>query len=77
VQERIAEDKIAVPLVPEASIREALRDLFERHGLVVEPSSAITTAFVTEHAAELEEPVCVILTGANITREDHARHSRL
>jgi threonine dehydratase len=72
VQERIAEDKIAVPLVREADIRATLRDLFERHGLVVEPSSAITTAFVTEHAAELEEPVCVILTGANITREDHA-----
>jgi threonine dehydratase len=74
VQERIAEDEIAVPLVPEADIRGALRDLYESQGLVVEPSSAITTAFVNQHAAGLEEPICVILTGANITREDHARH---
>jgi threonine dehydratase len=75
VQQRIIEDKIAIPLVSEADIRAALRDLFEWHGLVVEPSSAITTAFVREHVTKLEEPVCVILTGANITREDHARHA--
>jgi threonine dehydratase len=74
VQERIAEDEIAIPLVPEADLRAALRDLFERHALVVEPSSAITTAFVKTHAAELEDPVCVVLTGGNITGEDHARH---
>ena len=74
VQERIAEDKTAVPLVSEADIRTALRDLFERHALMVEPSSAITTAFVKTHAAELDDPVCVVLTGGNITGEDHARH---
>jgi len=74
VQERIAEDNVAVALVPEADIRAAMRDLYERHGLVVEPSSAIATAHVSQHAAGLEEPVCVILTGANITPEDHARH---
>jgi hypothetical protein len=41
--------------------------------MAVEPSSAITTAFVTKHASELEEPICVILTGQNVTPEDHAR----
>jgi threonine dehydratase len=40
---------------------------------VVEPSSAITLAFVKAHADQLEEPICVILTGENITREDHRR----
>jgi threonine dehydratase len=74
VQQRIAEDQVAVHLVPETEIRVALKELFETQALVVEPSSAITTAFVMAHAAELEEPICVILTGQNITREDHSRH---
>ena len=30
-------------------------------------------AFVQAHAAELEEPICVILTGENIAREGHRR----
>ncbi len=74
IQERIAEDGIAVHLVSDADIRVALRGLFESHALVVEPSSAITTAFVKSHAAALEEPIGVVLTGENIAREDHARH---
>jgi threonine dehydratase len=74
VQKRIAEDNVSVHLVPEADIRTALKELFETHALVVEPSSAITTAFVKAHGAELEEPICVILTGENIGRDDHARH---
>jgi threonine dehydratase len=74
VQQRIAEDKIAIHLVPEALIRASLKALFDLHGLVVEPSSAITTAFVQSHAAELDAPICVVLTGENVAREDHARH---
>lgn len=74
VQERIAEQKIAVRLVPETEIRTALRELFEQQALVVEPSSAVAEAFVRTHADELDEPICVVLTGENITREDHARH---
>jgi len=74
VQERIVEDGIAVHLVSDAEILAALRELFESHALVVEPSSAITTAFVKSHAAELEAPICVVLTGENVAREDHARH---
>ena len=41
--------------------------------MVVEPSSAITLAFVRARAEQLEEPICVILTGENIAREDHRR----
>jgi threonine dehydratase len=73
VQQAIAEAGVAIGLVPDADIRAAMSDLFEAQGLVVEPSSAIALAFVKAHAAELEDPVCVILTGENITREDHRR----
>jgi threonine dehydratase len=73
VQQAIAEGGVAISLVPEADIRAAMKALFEAQALVVEPSSAITLAFVQAHAAELEEPICVILTGENIAREDHRR----
>ena len=73
VQQEIAEGGVAISLVPEADIRAALKDLFETQAVVVEPSSAITLAFVQARAAELEEPICVILTGENIAREDHRR----
>ncbi len=73
VQQAIADNGVAISLVHEADILTALKDLFETHALVVEPSSAITLAFVKARADELEEPVCVILTGENIGREDHRR----
>jgi threonine dehydratase len=73
VQQRIREAGVAVHLIGEEEIRAALRALIMTQGLVVEPSSAITTAFVRAHAEELEEPVCVILTGENIAREDFWR----
>jgi threonine dehydratase len=73
VQQAIAEAGIAVHLVSEAAIRTALQELFETQALIVEPSSAITLAFVSTYAGELPEPICVVLTGANIAREDHDR----
>ncbi len=73
VQQRIDEEGIEVCLIRDAEIRAALRELYETHALVVEPSSAITTAFVRANLRELEDPVCVILTGGNITREDFDR----
>ena len=57
----------------DADIRTALKDLFEAHAMVVEPSSAITLASVKAGAGQLVEPICVILTGENIAREDHRR----
>ena len=63
----------SISLVPDEDIRTALKDLFEAQGVVVEPSSAITLAFVKARAEQLEEPICVILTGENIAREDHRR----
>jgi threonine dehydratase len=73
VQQAIAQAGVAISLVPEPDIRTALRELFQTQALVIEPSSAITLAFVKAHVEELEEPVCVILTGENIAREDHQR----
>jgi threonine dehydratase len=73
VQKAIAEAGVSITLVSENDIRGAMHDLYETQGLVVEPSSAITLAFVKSHALELQGPVCVILTGENITREHHRR----
>ena len=73
VQRAIVEEGITISLVPEADIAMALKDLFETQALVVEPSSAVPLAFVMAHAGELEEPICVVLTGENIAREDHRR----
>lgn len=82
VQQAIAEAGVAISLVSETEIRAALRDVFESQALVIEPSSAITLAFVKARikagagqvdAGRLEDPICVILTGENITREDHRR----
>ncbi len=73
VQQAIADAGVEIALVAEDAIRAALQGLYETQALVVEPSSAITLAYVRAHAGELEEPVCVILTGENIAREDHRR----
>ncbi len=73
VQQRIAEDKVEVALVPEAGIRAALKEIFDTQGLFIEPSSAITTALV-QTRTDLPEPIGVILTGQNIAPEDHAKH---
>ncbi len=71
VQQAIAETGVEITLVSEDDIRAAMRDLFETQGLVVEPSSAITLACVKNQERELDGPVCVILTGENITRDHH------
>jgi threonine dehydratase len=73
VRERIECAGVAVHLVPDPDIRTAMRELFRRQALVVEPSSAITLACVAARLRELEDPVCVILTGGNIAREDFDR----
>jgi threonine dehydratase len=70
VQERIAETELEIYMVKESVIRSALRDLYWRHGLVVEPSSAITVGFLQTFQEKLPEPICVVLTGGNISRED-------
>jgi threonine dehydratase len=73
VQKAIAESGITISLVVEADIGAALRGLFDKQALVVEPSSAVPVAFVQASTTALEEPIVVVLTGENITREDHRR----
>lgn len=73
VQQAIAEAGVTIGLVDEDGIRAAVSDLYQTQELVVEPSSAIGVAFVQARAAELAEPIAVVLTGENITREDHRR----
>jgi threonine dehydratase len=73
VQERITAFGVAVHLVQDEDIRRALAELYDCQGLIVEPSSAIATALVRTRLSELAEPVCVILTGGNIAREDFDR----
>jgi threonine dehydratase len=70
VQERIAADGIAMRLVSDEAIRTAMAELYHCQGLMVEPSSAVTMAFVNGNAGEVEEPACVILTGGNIAWDD-------
>jgi threonine dehydratase len=73
VLERVQADRVDVELVSDAAIRTAMGDLYRRQGLFVEPSSAVTVALVQSATPALEEPVCAVLTGQNITYEDFAR----
>lgn len=72
VQRAVADAGVEVGLVSDADIRAAVKDVYETQGLVIEPSSAIALAHVKARS-EIEGPVCVVLTGENITREDHRR----
>jgi threonine dehydratase len=72
VQQRISEDRVDVSLVSEADIRTALAALFVTQALVVEPSSAIAVAALGANPAAFEEPICVVLTGENVARDEHA-----
>jgi threonine dehydratase len=73
VRERIHAVGVTIAMIRDEEIRMALAALYLRQGLIVEPSSAITVAFVGARQQELEEPVCVILTGQNIARDDFDR----
>jgi threonine dehydratase len=73
VQQAIAAERITISLVSEEAIRAAMRELYATQGLVIEPSSAVPLGFLRAHATELDEPICVILTGENLHRDDHRR----
>jgi len=52
--------------VSEEQISRAVLLLLERAKLVVEPAGAVATAAAMAHAAELEAPVAVVLSGGNV-----------
>jgi threonine dehydratase len=56
-------DEIVV--VPEASVRRAMRRLYEEEGIVAEGSAAVAVAAVLEGAAG-EGPVAVVVSGGNV-----------
>jgi threonine dehydratase len=73
VRQKIDALGTSIDLISEADIRAAMAELYTAQGLAVEPSSAITVALVRARLHELAGPVCVILTGENIAREDFHR----
>jgi threonine dehydratase len=73
VQQRIEEMSLPIHLISEDDIRRSMRELYAKHGLVVEPSSAITIACTQKVLGRMEQPICVILTGGNISLEDSGR----
>jgi threonine dehydratase len=73
VQKRIETFGVSIHLIKDPDIRTAMADLYQKHALMVEPSGAITLAFVAAHAGVMEEPSCVILTGENVARDDFTR----
>lgn len=76
VQQVIADHGIPIELVSETDIRIALRRLYQLQGLLVEPSSAVAVAGVRALAGSLKDPVCLVLTGANISPQDHTELMR-
>jgi threonine dehydratase len=73
VQKRIEDMAIHIGTLADAKICTAMAGVFHQQGWIVEPSSAITVALVQEHRNDLEEPIALILTGDNITRDDFYR----
>ncbi len=72
VKERIESQGIAIHLVPEKSVQAALRAVYWKQGLLIEPSSAVPVAHLLA-GSNWSGPVCVVLTGGNIAREDFDR----
>lgn len=56
-----------VVLVTEASVRRAMRQLYEEEGIVAEGSAAVGVAALLEGAVDADrDPVVVVLTGSNV-----------
>jgi threonine dehydratase len=70
VQERIRALNIAIEMVKDSDIRSAARALFYQQGALVEPSSAVPAAWLQQPGNSLEDPICLVLTGENIARDD-------
>ena len=73
VERRIAELEIPISLVHDDQIAAAMRDLYWKHALVIEPASAATLAFLQSNQEQLSQPICAVLTGGNISRADFDR----
>jgi threonine dehydratase len=72
VQRAIAEAGVEIAMVTDEAVRAATRAVYAAQGLEVEPSSAVPLAYVAAHP-DPAGPVAVVLTGGNVTRDDHLR----
>jgi threonine dehydratase len=70
VSQRIDDLNLPIHLIGDEEIRVSMRRLYEKHGLAVEPSSAVPVAAANNLLREWPEPICLILTGGNIASED-------
>ncbi len=60
-----------IVLVSEASIKRAMRFLYEKESLLIEGAGAVTTAALMENASEFKgKKVVLTLSGGNISKED-------
>jgi threonine dehydratase len=57
--------------VPDAATREAMRWMYEHHGLRTEPSGAISIAALLEHRFDLtsDGDVVAVLSGRNVDED--------
>jgi threonine dehydratase/serine racemase len=62
-----------VPRVAEAQIRQAMRMLFERMKIVVEPSGAVGLGACLSDPRLMGKRIAVVLTGGNVAPADFAR----
>jgi threonine dehydratase len=70
VQERIRTTGMTIEMVHDADIRSAVAALFHTQALLVEPSSAVPVAWIQRSGEPIVEPICLVLTGENIARDD-------
>ncbi|HZL91424.1 MAG TPA: PLP-dependent lyase/thiolase [Pirellulaceae bacterium] len=73
VQARIEELRMPISLVRDEEIVAAMRALYWKHGLVIEPASAAALAWIASNDQQLPQPICAVLTGGNIARADFDR----
>ncbi len=57
---------VAMHLVAEDALPDAIRGLYREHGVVAEPSAAVGVALVLSGAVPLRGPGAIVITGGNI-----------
>ena len=58
-----------VLLVSDGAIKDAMRAIFQKAGLVVEPAGAVGVAAAMEHASLRSSSLATVLCGSNLTQE--------
>lgn len=69
----IADSGVVLSAVPEAAIREAVRELALRHGIVAEGSASVGIAAARTGQVPADRPTVFVITGRNIAADRLAR----